>query len=101
MAKRVEPAVAYLRTSSPTNVGADKDSDKRQRVAIEAFAKRAGFTIVGEYYDKAVSGADRIDQRPGFAEMLRELAANGAKTILVESPDRFARDLAVQLAGHD
>jgi DNA invertase Pin-like site-specific DNA recombinase len=101
MAYRLQPTVAYLRTSSATNVGADKDSDKRQRAAIEAFAKRAGFTIVGEYYDKAVSGADRIDQRPGFAEMLRELAANGAKTILVESPDRFARDLAVQLAGHD
>jgi hypothetical protein len=33
--------------------------------------------------------------------MLRHLAANGAKTIIVESPDRFARDLAVQLAGHD
>ena len=30
-----------------------------------------------------------------------QLAANGAKTIIVESPDRFARDLAVQLAGHD
>ena len=45
----------------------------------------------------AVSGAD-LDQRPGFAEMLRRLVAN---TIIVESPDRFARDLAVQLAGHD
>ena len=32
--------------------------------------------------------------------MLRRLAANGAKTIIVDSPDRFARDLAVQLAGH-
>jgi DNA invertase Pin-like site-specific DNA recombinase len=28
-------------------------------------------------------------------------AGNGVSTILVESPDRFARDLAVQLAGHD
>jgi Resolvase, N terminal domain len=44
---------------------------------------------------------DPVDQRPGFAEMLLQLAANGAKTIIVESPDRFARDLAVQLAGHD
>jgi DNA invertase Pin-like site-specific DNA recombinase len=40
------------------------------------------------------------------ADVLRQadwarLAANGAKTIIVESPDRFARDLAVQLAGHD
>jgi DNA invertase Pin-like site-specific DNA recombinase len=56
---------------------------------------------VGEYYDKAVSGADRIDQRPGFTEMLQQLATDSAKTIIVESSDRFARDLAVQLAGHD
>ena len=27
--------------------------------------------------------------------------SNCAKTIIVESPDRFARDLMVQLAGHD
>jgi DNA invertase Pin-like site-specific DNA recombinase len=101
MAKAFQPAVAYLRTSSAANVGADKDSDKRQRAAIEAFAKRAGFTVVDEYYDKAVSGADRIDERAGFREMLQRLASNGAKTIIVESPDRFARDLAVQLAGHD
>ena len=101
MAREFKLAVAYLRTSSATNVGADKDSDKRQRVAIEAYAKRAGFTLVDEYYDKAVSGADRVDTRPGFREMLQRLASNGAKTIIVESPDRFARDLAVQLAGHD
>ena len=30
-------AVAYMRTSSATNVGADKDSEKRQRGAIEAY----------------------------------------------------------------
>jgi DNA invertase Pin-like site-specific DNA recombinase len=101
MARKQTQAVAYLRTSSAANVGADKDSDKRQRAAIKAFAKSAGFTIVGEYYDAAVSGADAIDQRPGFVEMLQRLATNGAKTIIVESPDRFARDLAVQLAGHD
>ena len=101
MAKGFKPAVAYLRTSSAANVGADNDSDRRQRAAIESYAKRAGFALVGEYYDAAVSGADPIDQRPGFVEMLKRLATNGAKTIIVESPDRFARDLAVQLAGHD
>jgi DNA invertase Pin-like site-specific DNA recombinase len=101
MGKRLKPAVAYLRTSSAANVGPDKDSDKRQRVAITAFAKREGLTLVGEFYDAAVSGADPVDQRLGFAQMLQRLAANGAKTIIVESPDRFARDLAVQLAGHD
>jgi DNA invertase Pin-like site-specific DNA recombinase len=33
--------------------------------------------------------------------MLERLMSNGARTILVESPDRFARELMVQLAGHD
>jgi len=39
--KKVE-AVAYIRTSSAANVGSDKDSDKRQRAAIEGYAERAG-----------------------------------------------------------
>ena len=101
MSKETRKAVAYLRTSSRANVGPDKDSDKRQRAAIAAYAKASGFEIVGEFYDQAVSGADPITARPGFAEMLAALLANGARTIIVESPDRFARDLMVQLAGHD
>jgi DNA invertase Pin-like site-specific DNA recombinase len=101
MNKEVKKAVDYLRTSSRTNVGADKDSDKRQRAAIEAYAKASGYEIVETFYDAAVSGADPVGARPGFAEMLERLMSNGAKTIIVESPDRFARDLMVQLAGHD
>jgi DNA invertase Pin-like site-specific DNA recombinase len=101
MGKEVKKAVAYLRTSSRTNVGADKDSDKRQRAAIEAYAKASGYEIVETFYDAAVSGADPVGARPGFAEMLERLMSNGAQTIIVESPDRFARDLMMQLAGHD
>jgi DNA invertase Pin-like site-specific DNA recombinase len=33
--------------------------------------------------------------------MLERRMPNGARTIVVESPDRFARDLMVQLAGYD
>src|SRR5215813_9172863 len=33
--------------------------------------------------------------------MLDRIAGNGVRTVIVERPDRFARDLAVQLAGHD
>ena len=94
-------AVAYLRTSSAANVGSDKDSDKRQRAAIAAFAKATGYEVVAEFYDAAVSGADPVAERKGFAAMLDRIAGNGVRTILVESPDRFARDLTVQLAGHD
>ena len=93
-------AIAYLRTSSAANVGSDKDSDKRQRAAIAAFAKARGYQIVEEFYDAAVSGADPINEREGFKAMLDRIAGNGVRVILVESPDRFARDLAVQLAGH-
>jgi DNA invertase Pin-like site-specific DNA recombinase len=60
-----------------------------------------GYEIVDTYYDAAVSGADPVTDRSGFTEMLRRLATNGAKTIIVESPDRFARDLMVLLVGHD
>ncbi len=94
-------AVAYLRTSSAANVGSDKDSDKRQRAAIEAFAKANGYVVVGEFYDAAVSGKDPVDTRPGFAAMLDRISGNGVRTIIVESPDRFARDLTVQITGHD
>jgi len=96
-------AVAYLRTSSATNVGADKDSAKRQMSAITAYAKTAGYTIVlPPYYDAAVSGADPIDTRPGFATMLSYLVDHSdVRVILVENAGRFARDLIVQLTGHD
>lgn len=100
-AKQIVKAVGYMRTSSAANVGQDKDSDKRQRAAIEAFAKAAGYEVVGWYYDAAVSGADPVTERAGFMDMLQRVATNGAKTIIVESPDRFARDLTVQLTGHD
>jgi DNA invertase Pin-like site-specific DNA recombinase len=96
-------AVAYLRTSSATNVGADKDSAKRQMSAITAYAKAARYTIVlPPYNDAAVSGADPIDTRPGFRALLAFIAEHGdVRVILVENASRFARDLAVQLTGHD
>src|SRR6266478_2764225 len=92
-------AVAYIRTSSAANVGAEKDSDKRQRHAITAFAKRSGLELVGEFTDAAVSGADHIETRPGFTAMLAYIASNGARIIIVETASRFARDLMVQEVG--
>ena len=71
-----------------------------QRAAIEAFAKRAGHNLVGEYYDQAVRGAGALDARPGFAAMLEHIAGNGVRIIIVETANRFARDLIVQETGH-
>jgi DNA invertase Pin-like site-specific DNA recombinase len=99
MARARSPALAYLRTSSAANVGADKDSDKRQREAIQSFAKRAGFEIVGEFFDAAVSGKDPIEGRPGFKELLERVVGNGVRVVIVEDASRFARHLLTQEAG--
>ncbi len=97
--REAKRAVGYLRTSSAANVGPDKDSEQRQRAAIEAFATRAGIEVDKWYYDAAVSGADPIDTRPGFAAALEHIASSGVRTIIVETANRFARDLIVQETG--
>lgn len=99
MAKKRAPAVAYLRTSSAANVGADKDSAKRQREAITAYAMRAGLEIVAEFNDEAVSGADPIETRAGFAALLDKIEGNGVRTVVVEDASRFARELMAQELG--
>jgi DNA invertase Pin-like site-specific DNA recombinase len=91
-------AFAYLRTSSATNVGGD--SDKRQRGAVQAFAKANKFEVAGEYYDADVRGADPIHTRPAFGQMLEAILSNGVRTILVETASRLSRDLIVQETGH-
>src|SRR5260370_5448823 len=97
--KQVE-VVGYMRTSSATNVGDGKDSEARQRKAIEGYAQASGAVIDDWFYDAAVSGADPIEARPGFAELLARIANNGVRTIIVETANRFARDLMVQEVGY-
>jgi DNA invertase Pin-like site-specific DNA recombinase len=99
MSAKRKQAIGYIRTSSAANVGEGKDSDRRQRVAIERFAKRAGYDVVDWFEDAAVSGADPIDARPGFSAALARIAGNGVRTIIVETANRFARDLMVQEVG--
>lgn len=83
-------AVGYARTSSATNVGADKDSEPRQRRAIERFAKSAGYEIVDWCHDADVKGSDPIETRPGFAALLNRIEGNGVRVVLVEDASRFA-----------
>ena len=90
-------------------LGAQRLEDGRVNAQISLIGNTASqfdslvqqYNVVEWFYDKAVRGADAITERPGFAAMLDRIAGNGVRTIIVESPDRFARDLAVQLAGHD
>ena len=97
-------ALAYLRTSSAQNVSGD--SDARQREAVQRFATAHGprptahgYALVGEFYDAAVSGADPIETRPGFAAMLERIEADGVRVVLVEDASRFARSVIAQELG--
>jgi DNA invertase Pin-like site-specific DNA recombinase len=96
----MKSAAAYYRTSSQTNVGSEKDSLKRQEEAVRAYAHTHDITVVREFYDAAVSGADPVDSRPGFSEMIAYMLGNGARAVLVETANRFARDLIVQETGY-
>jgi DNA invertase Pin-like site-specific DNA recombinase len=90
-------AVAYCRTSSAANV--EGDSQERQLQAISSYAQRAGVAVVESVYDAAVSGADHVESRPGFARMLTMLKSSDIGVVLVEDASRFARDLMVQEQG--
>ncbi len=76
-AKR-RPAYGYMRTSSSTNIGADKDSERRQRHAIESYAKTHGYDLV-VYYDAAVRA---LIQEP---TALAAITGDGVRAILIET----------------
>ena len=97
----MKSCVVYARTSSTNPKDADSDSLPRQKDACEAYANANGLEIVKLFYDAGISGTDPIFERPAFVAMVEYMLGNGARTILVESASRFARDLTVQLTGHD
>ena len=98
---KLKPVIGYYRTSSAANVSEDRDSLTRQQDAVRGYAKAHGMAVVGEYYDAAVSGTVPVHEREQFTEMLGYIQENKTNTILVETADRFARDLVVQITGHD
>ena len=87
-------AIAYLRTSSITNVGGD--SDVRQRQAIHGYAKANDIEVVQEFYDAGVTGTLTVQDRPHFSAMLDRIEGNGVRMVIVEDAGRFARDIMVR-----
>ena len=90
-AKKTTQAFAYLRVSSQKQT--EGHGYDRQLKTITAYAKRNGYDVVGVYRD-AHTGTEA--DRPGFQDMVASF--NGISTVIIESLDRFARDLAVQIA---
>jgi DNA invertase Pin-like site-specific DNA recombinase len=76
--------------------GSDQDENSivGQRSVIQSFAEREGYTIVGEYIDRGISGT-RSD-RESFLRMISdsEQTPPRFKYVLVFQLDRFARNRA-------
>ena len=96
MAKKSKlEAVAYLRVSGKGQL--EGTGFDRQGESIAGWAKRNSVELKRAYLEEGVSGTKSETERPAFAEMVTDLLANGCRTIVVESLDRFARDLCVQM----
>ena len=94
MATQPVQAVSYLRVSSVGQVTGD--GFPRQREAIQTYAERNGVEVVGEFRDEGVSGTVDHGEREGFKALLERIAGNCVRLVLIERPDRLARDLLVQ-----
>lgn len=84
---------AYLRVSTAKQ--RDGLGPDEQRAAIAAWAKTNKHTIT-EYIQDAISGADEIANRTGWAEVEDALRSKTAEAVVVSRLDRLARDLVVQ-----
>ena len=96
-------AVGYTRTSSSTNCGFMKDSEPRQREAIQACVDHFGLILGGEhsesvgwFSDPSVKGTDDVHTRPGFVRLLDFCNRTGVRDIVFEDASRLARDLITQ-----
>ena len=79
--------IVYARYSSHQQT--EQSIDGQLRVCKE-FAQRNGYTIIGEYIDRAASGTN--DKRPEFQRMLSDATAGTFEYVLVYQYDRFARN---------
>ena len=80
-------AVIYARYSS---YGQNEQSIEGQLRECYAFAQREGYTVVGEYIDRARSA--RSDDRTGFQRMIKEAERRQFQIVIVWKLDRFARN---------
>jgi DNA invertase Pin-like site-specific DNA recombinase len=87
-------AFAYLRVSGRGQLGGD--GFPRQLAAIQKFAAAQDMRLTKVFKEQAVPGATEWSHRPAWLEMLRAIADDGVRTIVIEKLDRLARDLLVQ-----
>ncbi|PWE57587.1 recombinase family protein [Metarhizobium album] len=83
-------AVIYARYS--TDLQNDASVEDQIRICT-ALAERQGLSVVGEYHDRAKSGASMFG-RPGLASMMQAAEHGAFEVVIAEAPDRLSRDIA-------
>ena len=79
--------VIYARFSSHSQT---EQSIEGQLKECYAYAERMGYTVVGEYIDRAQSG--KFDTRTDFQKMIADSEKHTFQGVLVYQLDRFARN---------
>jgi len=74
-------------------VSTDAQNTDIQRQELEAWAERAGHTVVKVYEDQGISGAKGRDQRPQFDALLKAAVRREFNMLAVWSSDRLGRSL--------
>lgn len=80
--------VAYCRTASVPQRGPSPID--HQKTTLRRVAKRRGITIRRFYCDGDISGLTL--NRPSLRELLRDCGAGRIETVIIESPERLARN---------
>ena len=84
--------VIYMRTSSLTNSGDDKDSSQRQSKICLDYCQNNKLQVCQVFYDEGVSGKISILKRKQFKQLYLYCLENDIKTVVFESISRFSRD---------
>lgn len=79
--------VIYARYSSDRQT--EQSIEGQLKVCYE-YIQRNGYTLVGEYIDRAISGT--TDNRPEFLKMIEDSSKKHFEGVLVYQLDRFARN---------
>lgn len=80
-------AVIYARYSSHNQ---REESIEGQIRECQDFADRNGFTVIGEYVDRALSG--KTDDREDFQRMIKDSEKGHFDAVIMYTLDRFARN---------
>lgn len=86
-------AFSYLRCSGDGQTTGD--TWERQRETIIRYAAKNDLEIADEFRDEGVPGKTEMFARPGLSALLQRLEGETNAIVLIEIPDRLARDLIV------